>query len=93
MKNQGKGGDLLNLLANVWNERYRAENLRRELEEAEKNRQKKPEAYYLAVNKVMKTISKLNGFLRTNLNVELKSFKTGEFKFTRILEYYLIEKL
>jgi len=39
----------------------------------------------------MKTISELSKFLRKNLDVELKSFKTGEFKFTNILEYCLIE--
>lgn len=93
MKNKGRGGDLLNLLANVWNEESLTEDIRRELEEAEKNKQKKPDSYYYAITKVMKTISKLNEFLKTNLNVELKSFKTGEFKFTRILEYYLIKKI
>lgn len=93
LKHKGKGGDALNLLANVWKLPKLAESYRLELEDAKKKgNEKVVKAYiYKKTGRIRNAITKLNSFLLGNLNLELKTRKKGQYMLTKILEYYLIE--
>lgn len=84
LKNRGHGGDLLNLLEKVWRDKDRAKELRQE-NDSDLIRER--------TSHIRGEITSLNKFLLKNLKVEIKSHRRGQYKFTRSLEYYLIEIL
>lgn len=84
LKNMGHGGDIINLLEEVWKDKERAKKLRKE---DSKDTIRDETAH------IRGEITSLNKFLRKNLGVEIKSHRSGQYKFTRSLKYYLIEIL
>ncbi|MEE9389644.1 MAG: hypothetical protein V3U91_00215, partial [Candidatus Aminicenantaceae bacterium] len=84
LKNRGHGGDIINLLEKVWKNKELAKNLRKEVDR---------DLIRERTSNIRGEISDFNKFLLDNLDVEIKSHRKGQYKFTCELEYYLIEIL
>jgi len=95
LKHKGSGGDVLNLLENVWKSGSLAQDYRKELGEAKENGTEKTVKLYIysKTGHIRKAITILNRFLNENCKVQIKSFKKGQYKLSRRLEYYLIEMI
>jgi len=95
LKNRGHGGDELNLLEKVWEEKSEVEKYRQKLKEIEDRKEKSRLKLEISERTgfIRKDISELNKFLSENLQVRISSPKTKQYKFSPIFEYYLVEIL
>jgi len=82
LRNRGQGGDIINLLDKVWGEKETAKNLRQE-DNMDLIREK--------TSHITGTITKLNKFLLKYLEMEIKSNRKAQYRFSNFFEYYLIE--
>jgi len=93
LKHKGVGGDIINLLEYVWDEKNSADIWRKKLREAEE----KNEEYVVREDirnknsRIPKTISLLNRFLFNNFGIKIRSFKKYIYKFTSPIQYYFLE--
>lgn len=94
LKHRGNGGDALNLLENVWKFKNIAD-YRKKLEIAKKRGDEKTVKREIdeMTWRVRKAVTELNGFLKSNFNIGLKTYKKGAYILSGILKYYLIEKI
>jgi hypothetical protein len=87
LKNKGHGGNLINLLGKVWKDERRANRLQKEQDNSVHDK----DMFNLETAHVRKGIVILNQFLSKKLKVRLASHRTGQYRLTGDLEYYLFE--
>jgi hypothetical protein len=89
LKNKGCGGNLINLLDKVWKDHIKADRLQKEQDNSDHKIDK--DVFNIETAPIRKEIVILNQFLSYKLKVRLASHRTGQYRITRDLEYFLLE--